>query len=126
MQKEQYIRLTLFGLSGPLLWVFHFGFVYIVQLFLCALSAEAAETSVKVLIAAVSAVIVLALILLIVMAPELTARALHLQDVQRHYSRNTFVFLSFMTRALAGLSLVAVIWSALAVLFLPACGMYTS
>lgn len=123
LHKEHYVRLSLFSLSGPLLWVFHFAFVYVVQLFLCSVSEGEAGEIVRILILALSAVIVFGLVLLIVKTQTLMWRVLQLGRAQWRYRQSTLVFLRFLIPALAGMSLVAVIWTTSAVLFLPACGL---
>lgn len=122
LQKEHYVRVSLFSLGGPLLWVIHFAVVYVVQHVLCSVYGNTAETTVTVLILIMSLLLVIALVIYMVRAPALLRQVLHLDEGQNIYAHHTLAFLHFMMRALAGLSLLGILWASVAVVFLTSCG----
>jgi len=115
--SEKFIGIALLTLAGPFIWVLHFAVVYGVQHFACVTLKDSADFWVDVSIIAVTVAALLALLFL-TLKPDV------LQRLDRNQPRpeKIKVFFSVMMRLLAFLSFFAVLWSGIALFFLPACG----
>lgn len=115
--SEKFIGIALLSLAGPFIWVVHFAVVYGVQHIACATFENRAEFWVAASIIVVTVVALLALLVLIV-KPDV------LQYLDRNQIRQetTKEFFSAIMRLLALLSFFGVLWSGIALFFLPACG----
>lgn len=130
--REQYFAITLFGLIGPLTWVFHFALVYLAQQFLCLEAPPGNSVIVTNVISIATGIMSIFLGMFIWRAPSLLNLLIHRGEKrstvssnrQSHagYADSTLHFLNFIIRLLAALSFVAIIWSACAVLVLHECG----
>jgi len=115
--SEKFIGIALLTLAGPFIWVLHFAVVYGVQHIVCVTLKDRADFWVDVSIIAVTVAALLALLFL-TLKPDV------LQRLDRNQPRpeKIKVFFSVMMRLLAFLSFFAVLWSGIALFFLPACG----
>lgn len=115
--SEKFIGIALLSLAGPFIWVLHFAVVYGVQHIACATLENRAEFWIAASIIVVTVVALLALLVLIV-KPDV------LQYLDRNQIRQetTKEFFSAIMRLLALLSFFGVLWSGIALFFLPACG----
>ncbi len=115
--SEKFIGIALLSLAGPFIWVVHFAVVYGVQHIACVTLKNRADFWVEISIIVITVVALLALLLLIV-KPDV------LQRLDRNQTRQetTKEFFSGIMRLLALLSFFGVLWSGIALFFLPACG----
>jgi hypothetical protein len=115
--SEKFIGISMFALAGPFIWVLHFAVVYGVQHIACVTLKDRADFWVAASIVAVTVVALVALLLLI-LKPDV------LQSLDKNQMRpaNIKAFFTGMMRLLAFLSFFAVLWSGIALFFLPACG----
>lgn len=115
--SEKFIGIAMLALAGPLIWVLHFAVVYGVQHFACVTLKDSADFLVRASVTAATAAALLVLLVVILKA-----------DVLQRLDRNSMrpasikVFFSGIMRLLAFLSFFAVLWSGIALFFLPACG----
>lgn len=117
---EKFIALALLALAGPLIWVVHFAAVYIAQHAICVIFEDRAEFWVQLAIILVTAAALLALAVF-ALKPELLR---HL-DNEQDRPENTWLFFVNIMRLLALMSFFAVLWSGIALFFLPACSPLT-
>lgn len=106
---------ALFGLLGPLVWVAHFGAIYLGHHLACETGVPGGRAfDAFVLAVTAAAVVVLAFAAL---APRAVRRMLHLDDSNAQVDR----FIVAAMRLLSLLSLVGVLWAGTAVLYVAAC-----
>lgn len=115
--SEKFIGVALLSLAGPLIWVLHFAVVYGVQHIVCFTLGNRADFWVEVSIIAITVAALLALVLLIA-KPDI----LQYPDNGRIGQETTKMFFSGIMRLMALLSFFGVLWSGIALFFLPACG----
>ncbi|WP_292435755.1 hypothetical protein, partial [Methylobacter sp.] len=101
-------------------WVVHFAVVYGVQHIACVTLGNRAEFWVEISIIVVTIVALLALLVLIV-KPDV----LQYLDRDQVRQETTKIFFSAIMRLLALLSFFGVLWSGIALFFLPTCGSIT-
>lgn len=111
----------LVALAGPAIWFAHFGSAYAIQGFGCGIAAdlmsqEAAGGIVRAGIFFVSVISVGALGLLLLHRYRRSTRERSDADTQDEWR-----FLHYLQFAIAGLALVAVMWTTMAVLIVPTC-----
>ena len=111
-EREPFLPLTLLTLAAPLLWVLHFAIGYLLEGFLCALSRSAAAIFAALFLVTLICGGACAYLLVAGDVWLRRAGAMHLQS---------YKFLSATQRALAGLSLVAILWASAGALFIDAC-----
>lgn len=118
--SEKFIGIALLSLAGPFIWVVHFAVVYGVQHIACVTLGNRADFWVETSIIVVTVVALLALLVLI-LKPDI------LQYLDRDQVRQdiTKEFFSGIMRLLALLSFFGVLWSGIALFFLPTCGSIT-
>lgn len=114
---EKFIGIAMLALAGPLTWVLHFAVVYGVQHFACVTLKDRADFWVDASIIAIT-VMALLVLLLLVLRPDVVQRL----DRGQTRPANIKAFFSGVMRLLAFLSFFAVLWSGIALFFLPACG----
>lgn len=114
--SEKFIGIALLALAGPFVWVLHFAVVYGVQHIACVTQVKHADFWVEISIIVITVAALLALVLLIA-KPDMLERP----DSGR-IRQDTSVFLSGIMRLMALLSIFAVLWTGIALFFLPACG----
>jgi hypothetical protein len=114
---EKFIGIALLALAGMFIWVLHFAVVYAAQHMLCVTLGERAgfwvETSIIVITATA-----LAVLAVLIFKPDIALRL----DTEQGRPERTRQFISGIIRLLALLSFFAVLWSGIAMFFLPACG----
>ncbi|WP_333874762.1 hypothetical protein [Methylobacter sp.] len=115
--SEKFIGIALFSLAGPFIWVLHFAVVYGVQHAACVTLGIRADFWVETAVIVITVVALLALVLLIA-KPDILQRL----DRDQIRQETTRVFFSGAMRLLALLSFFGVLWSGIALFFLPACG----
>jgi hypothetical protein len=115
--SEKFIGIAMLALAGPFIWVLHFAVVYGVQHIVCVTLKDRADFWVDVSIIAITVMALLAL-LLIILKPDV------LKSLDRNQMRpaNIKDFITGIMRLMAFLSFFAVLWSGIALFFLPACG----
>jgi Na+/proline symporter len=115
--SEKFIGIALLSLAGPFIWVLHFAVLYGVQHIACATLKNNADFWVETSIIVITAVALLTLLLLI-FKPDI------LQRLDRNQTRQETrkEFFSGIMRLLALLSFFGVLWSGIALFFLPTCG----
>jgi len=115
--SEKFIGIAMLALAGPFIWVLHFAVVYGVQHIVCVTLKDRTDFWVEISIIAITVAALLVLLLLI-LRPDV------LQRLDRHQLRpaNIKAFFSGIMRLLAFLSFFAVLWSGIALFFLPPCG----
>jgi hypothetical protein len=115
--SEKFIGIAMLALAGPFIWVLHFAVVYGVQHIVCVTLKDRADFWVDVSIIAITVMALLALLLLI-LKPDV------LKSLDRNQMRpaNIKDFVTGIMRLMAFLSFFAVLWSGIALFFLPACG----
>lgn len=111
--REPFVPLALATLAAPLLWALHFAFVYLLEGFLCEPPGPAAATIPAAIIAATS--LGGALCAWSLFAGDAWLRRARVEQVASH------AFLRTTQRVLAGLSLVAILWSGAGALMLGPC-----
>lgn len=115
--SEKFIGIALLSLAGPLIWVVHFAVVYGVQHIACVTLGKRAEFWVAASIIAITVAALPALLVLIVKPDDVLRRL----DKSQTRQETTKEFFSGIIRLLALLSVFAVLWSGIALFFLPAC-----
>lgn len=115
--SEKFIGIALLALAGPFIWVLHFAVVYGVQHIACVTQVKHADFWVEISIIVITVAALLALVLLIA-KPDMLERL----DSGRIRQETTSVFLSGIMRLMALLSIFAVLWTGIALFFLPTCG----
>jgi hypothetical protein len=116
--SEKFIGIALLSLAGPFIWVLHFAVVYGVQHIACAMLENRAEFWVAASIIVVTVVALSALLVLIVKPDDMLLNL----DKNQTMPESTKEFFSAIMRVLALLSVFGVLWSGIALFFLPACG----
>lgn len=111
----------LVALAGPAIWFAHFGTAYSLQGFGCTIAggtdpSGAVRAGVWAALILSSATAVLALALVLLLRYRRSTRDRSDANTQDEWS-----FLHYLQFAIAGLSLVAVLWTTLAVLLVPTC-----
>ena len=116
--SEKFIGIALLSLAGPLIWVLHFAVVYGVQHIACVTLGDRADFWVEVTIIAITVVALSVLLALMVRPDDI------LQCLDKHQMRpdSTKAFFSGIMRVLALLAFFGVLWSGIALFFLPTCG----
>ncbi|GAB4354007.1 MAG: hypothetical protein Kow0060_04790 [Methylohalobius crimeensis] len=110
--------LTLRMLSGALIWAFHFGVLYLFTALACARGFSAMNWHG---IGVVAWVIGAATLAAVSSVMVITVRSI--RYIRNHTApENALRFMLWMTAAIGGLSLVAIVWQAVPVLLIPACG----
>lgn len=115
--SEKFIGIALLALAGPFIWVLHFAVVYGVQHIACVTHVKHADFWVEISIIVITVAALLVLVLLIA-TPDILERL----DSGRIRQETTSVFLSGIMRLMALLSIFAVLWTGIALFFLPTCG----
>jgi hypothetical protein len=115
--SEKFIGIALLSLAGPFIWVLHFAVVYGVQHFFCAILESRADFWVDASIITIT-LIALSVLVLLIAKPDI------LQGLDRHQAiqESSQIFFSGVMRLMALLSFFGVLWSGIALFFLPACG----
>lgn len=111
--------MTLRMLSGALIWASHFAVIYIFTALACARGFWDSSWLDIGVVAWVIGAATLAAVLAASAISVQAMRAARNQAAQENAAR----FVHWMTAAIAGLSLVAIIWEAVPVLIVPACGL---
>ncbi|MGV3590593.1 MAG: hypothetical protein ACO1PZ_02820 [Gammaproteobacteria bacterium] len=111
--REPFVPLALATLAAPLLWALHFAFVYLLEGFLCAPPDAAAATIPAIII--VATLIGAGLCAWSLFAGEAWLQRAGVSQVASH------AFLRTTQCTLAGLSLVAILWSGAGALMLGPC-----
>ena len=111
--REPFIPLALATLAAPLLWALHFAFVYLLEGFLCAPPGPAVAVIPATIIAA--SLIGGGLCAWSLFAGDTWLRRAGVTQVTSH------AFLRMSQRVLAGLALVAILWSGAGALMLGPC-----
>jgi hypothetical protein len=112
-EREPFLPLTLAMLAAPLLWVAHFAIVYLLEGFLC--------TRAELPSAAIPGTVVVATVVFggacggLMLAGDSWLRRAGVSELQSRH------FLIETQRVLAGLSLLAIVWSGTGVMFLGPC-----
>ncbi|MDP1663563.1 MAG: hypothetical protein Q8L79_00415 [Methylobacter sp.] len=114
--SEKFIGIALLSLAGPFIWVLHFAVVYGVQHIACVTLGNRADFWVEISVIVITVVALLALLLLI-LKPDILQRL----DRKQVRQESTKEFFSGIMRLLALLSFFGVLWSGIALFFLPAC-----
>ncbi len=109
----RFIRVTLTSLAGPLVWALHFGAVYGGQHVACRI-ADPGNASLRIAIAGVTAVAILVLVFIFLNVRQLVRPA-------PPFDQDVPTFLRAVSLSLIGLSLFAIVATALAGLMLPSC-----
>jgi len=113
--REPYGLLTLAGLAGPFIWVLHFALAYLAEGFVC-MQPEPSHS--MVIWQVVGATLVMgALCLCLVLWPQNWVALMGGKRIHKHSAG----FLAAVTRWLAGLALLAILWSGTGVLLLGPC-----
>lgn len=115
--SEKFIGIALLSLAGPFIWVLHFAVLYGVQHIACVTLGNYADFWVKAWIIVITVAALLALVLLIA-KPDILQRL----DSGQIRQATTKEFFSETMRLLALLSFFGVLWSGIALFFLPTCG----
>lgn len=115
--SEKFIGIALFSLAGPFIWVLHFAVVYGVQHIACVTLKNDADFWVEISIIVIT-VAALAALALLIFIPDILQRL----DNNQARQETTKELLSGMMRLLALLSFFGVLWSGIALFFLPTCG----
>jgi hypothetical protein len=120
MGDTHFLRKSLLTLGGLLVWAAHFALIYAITAFICArglqgrqlwgLGALPLATGLATLAALAAALAIL-----------LIGRRRHRAARGQHDAKAVDVFMNYCTMALAGLSLLAIIWNAVPILIVPAC-----
>lgn len=118
--SEKFIGIAVLALAGPFVWVLHFAVLYGVQHIACATLGSRAGFWIEASIIAVT-VAALSVLVLLIAKPDILQRL----DSGRIRQATTKEFFSETMRLLALLSFFGVLWSGLALFFLPACGSVT-
>ncbi|MGZ4995598.1 MAG: hypothetical protein ACXV79_15705 [Methylobacter sp.] len=113
MSSEKFIAVALVSLAGPFIWVLHFAIVYGAQHFLCVLLGSSADFWIETSIIAIT-VVALSVLALLIAKPDLSRRL--------YNSQAGHEFFSGAMRMLAVLAFFGVLWSGIALFFLPTCG----
>ncbi|HEY0962671.1 MAG TPA: hypothetical protein VGE69_09985 [Pseudomonadales bacterium] len=111
--REPFIPLAFATLAAPLLWTLHFAFVYLLEGFLCEAPVGAAAAIPEAIVAAT--VIAGGLCAWNLFAGDAWLRRAGASRVESH------LFLRAAQRVLAGLSLIAILWSGAGALMLGPC-----
>lgn len=112
-EREPFLPLALITLAAPLLWVLHFAVLYLLEGFLCSTAALPA--------AAIPVTILLATLLCggacmyLLLAGAACLRRAGAMDLQ------SYPVLRAAQRLLAGLALLAIVWTSAGALFLDTC-----
>jgi uncharacterized protein involved in cysteine biosynthesis len=112
-QREPYLRLTLAGLAGPLCWVLHFATVYLLEGFVCIQEIVTRNLVVGGLLAATLLFGGACVWLIVASHSWLNCAGTCHPETQQ--------FLTVITRMLAGISLLAILWATSGLVFLTAC-----
>ncbi|MGZ5576130.1 MAG: hypothetical protein ACXWEV_04560 [Methylobacter sp.] len=115
--SEKFIGIAMLALAGPFIWVLHFAVVYGDQHLVCVTLKDRADFWVDASIITITVGALLVLLLLI-LKPDVVQRL----DRNQLRPANIKAFFTGITRLLAFLSFFAVLWSGIALFFLPACG----
>lgn len=113
-----FLSKSLFALAGLLIWSLHFGAIYVFQALACARGFAGREIAgigiVTVFIAAVTLLALLSSAAVLVAGWRTAAGTAELSDHDE--------FLRRLAMLIAGLAIVAIVWEALPILMMPACG----
>lgn len=111
--REAFLPLSLAALAAPLLWVMHFALLYLLEGFLCEPPVPGAASIPTVII--VATLVAAGLCAWILFGGDAWLSRMGAARVEAHG------FLRAMQRLLAGLSLVAIVWSGAGALLLAPC-----
>ncbi len=114
----RFTRMILRMLSGALIWASHFAVIYIFTALACARGFwDLSWLGIGV----VAWVIGAATLAATLAASAISVQAMHAAR-NRTVQENATGFVHWMTSAIGGLSLVAIVWEAVPVLLVPTCG----
>lgn len=114
--SEKFIGMALLSLAGPFIWVVHFAVVYGVHHIVCVTLKNNADFWVHIAIIVITVAALLALLALII-KPDILQRL----DRNQVRQETTKEFFAGIMRLLALLSVFGVLWSGIALFFLPTC-----
>ena len=117
IQRETFWRVTLFSLSGVLLWALHFGFIYLAQHLLCALQPPGGGPAVLRWLIVIVTLLFIGALTFLGLRPAAAWRLFRANSNNANAKR----LLTAIMRLLACLSFFAVLWAGVAMLFVPLC-----
>lgn len=112
-RREPYLKLALASLAGPLCWVLHFSLVYLLEGFLCIQDSAPVQLIIGT-IALATLVSGTVCAWLMIKSSYWLCKAGATQVAARD-------FLVYLNRVLAGLALLAIVWSGMGAAFLSPC-----
>lgn len=111
--REPYLKLALASLAGPLCWVLHFALVYLLEGFFCIQDAPPAQL--------ITGIIIVATLVFGAICAWLMIRSRHWMCRMGGGTILSLDFLVYLTRMLAGLALLAILWAGTGSAFLSPC-----